>query len=124
MEIRDYQKGVLRTASTTNTADLKRWLGYMQEQGYPDPAAILMAKDGLAGEAGEVVDLLKKSVFHGHAFDKDKLVKEVGDILWYCTRMCVALGVELEDVMQGNLDKLKARYPEGFSSEASINRTE
>lgn len=77
---------------------------------------------GLNGEAGEVVDLLKKFVFHGHNFVKEDLVKELGDVLWYVALICDSLGITMEEVMEKNINKLKERYPEGFTEKASINR--
>jgi NTP pyrophosphatase (non-canonical NTP hydrolase) len=79
---------------------------------------------GLAGESGEVADMIKKAVGHGHTLDKDKLVKELGDVCWYVACMANAVGVSLDIVMQRNKEKLKTRYPDGFSTEASINRVD
>lgn len=79
---------------------------------------------GLAGEAGEVVDLIKKVVSHGHPLDKDKMVEELGDVLWYLSMLCTLLGVPLEDMAFRNIDKLKRRYPNGFESARSIHREE
>lgn len=78
---------------------------------------------GLAGEAGEVADLTKKWKFHGHPYDRDKFLKELGDIQWYLAITASAHGFDLEEVMQANIKKLQERYPGGFSSEKSINRT-
>jgi NTP pyrophosphatase (non-canonical NTP hydrolase) len=69
---------------------------------------------GLAGEAGEVADLIKKGIFHQKGLDKENLKKELGDVLWYLTALCSDLGLSLEEVMQHNIKKLKARYPEGY----------
>lgn len=79
---------------------------------------------GVAGEAGEVADMIKKVVGHGHALDDDDLVKELGDVLWYLAAMSTALGVSLSDVADRNVAKLRARYPDGFTEEASRNRAE
>ena len=79
---------------------------------------------GLCGESGEAIDIVKKWLAQGHKLDRDKLIKELGDIAWYLAETAYALGVPLEDVLQGNIDKLKKRYPEGFDSQNSINRTE
>jgi NTP pyrophosphatase (non-canonical NTP hydrolase) len=79
---------------------------------------------GLAGEAGEVCDYLKKIVFHGHDYDEQKLCLELGDALWYIAAIASNACLTLEEVAQGNIDKLKRRYPDGFSEEKSINRTE
>lgn len=79
---------------------------------------------GLAGESGEFADLIKKHVYHGHELDKEKLLKELGDVAWYIARACTALDVDLSDVLEANIEKLKARYPNGFSSEASKARVD
>lgn len=77
---------------------------------------------GLCGEAGEAIDIVKKHLAQGHELDRDALIKELGDVAWYLAETAYALGVPLEEVCQRNIDKLKARYPEGFSSERSMNR--
>lgn len=77
---------------------------------------------GLAGEAGEVADLVKKHVGHGHELDTTKVIDEIGDVLWYVSEMASALGCPLEDVALINEKKLRKRYPKGFSSAASRNR--
>jgi len=79
---------------------------------------------GLCGEAGEAIDIVKKHLHQGHELDKDKLTKELGDIAWYLAETATALDVSLEDVLAGNIEKLRSRYPEGFSTERSVNRNE
>lgn len=79
---------------------------------------------GITGEAGEVADLLKKYIGHGHPLDRDKLIKELGDVLWYLAAICSHQRIQLSDVARANIAKLEARYPQGFSHEASINRKE
>ena len=68
--------------------------------------------------------MIKKWVYHGHDLDRVKLMKELGDILWYVAMMCESFGFSMDAIMQMNIDKLNARYPEGFSEQASINRKE
>lgn len=77
---------------------------------------------GLNGEAGEVIDLLKKHEFQGHDLPDEKLIDECGDVLWYCALLADALGFTLEQVMNRNIDKLRKRYPDGFDKARSINR--
>lgn len=77
---------------------------------------------GLCGESGEAIDIVKKWLAQGHELDKEKLAKELGDIAWYLAETAYALEIPLEDILQSNIEKLKKRYPEGFSSERSINR--
>lgn len=79
---------------------------------------------GVAGEAGEVAELIKKHVGHGHPLDKEKLTKELGDVLWYLATLAEVLGISFQDVADMNLEKLKKRYPDGFSHEASLGRKE
>lgn len=79
---------------------------------------------GITGEAGEVADLIKKSVFHGHEIDKQNVKKELGDVLWYLSQIATLAGLTLEEVATANIDKLMKRYPDGFSRERSVNREE
>lgn len=79
---------------------------------------------GIAGEAGEVADLIKKHLHHNHELDREELIKELGDVCWYVALGCTALGIEMAEVMQRNIEKLKKRYPDGFDSNKSINREE
>ena len=77
---------------------------------------------GLCGEAGEAIDIVKKHLHQGHELDQKKLAAELGDIAWYLAETAYALDIPLEDIFRGNIDKLKRRYPEGFTTERSINR--
>lgn len=77
---------------------------------------------GLCGESGEAIDIVKKHLHQGHALDKEKLAKELGDIAWYLAETAHALDIPLETILRGNLEKLKNRYPEGFDTERSQNR--
>jgi len=79
---------------------------------------------GLCGESGEVADLIKKSNYHGHVLDYENVAKELGDILWYVNWMAESIGFSLEEIAVNNLLKLEKRYPDKFSSEASVNRKE
>ena len=79
---------------------------------------------GLCGESGEAIDIVKKWLAQGHELDKEKLVKELGDICWYLAETATALGLSLEDIMEANIEKLKKRYPEGFDAGRSVNREE
>lgn len=85
---------------------------------------LTVAGFGLAGETGEVIDLLKKSLFHGHALDEAKIRDEMGDVLFYLAYLCNALDTTLEQVMEENIAKRRKRYPEGFASARSIHREE
>ena len=77
---------------------------------------------GLCGESGEAIDIVKKWMAHGHELDKEHLAKELGDIAWYLAEAATALDMDLEDIFRANIEKLKQRYPDGFSSEKSRMR--
>ena len=77
---------------------------------------------GLNGEAGECIDILKKHAFQKHPLDEAKLIDELGDVLWYIAETATGIGTTLEELAQRNIGKLRARYPEGFSADRSINR--
>lgn len=80
------------------------------------------ASDGLCTEAGEFKDALKKFKFYGRDIDRTNLIEELGDILWYVGIACDVMNVSLEEVMEKNIAKLKARYGEKFSEECAENR--
>lgn len=78
---------------------------------------------GIGGEGGEIEDMIKKHVAHGHPIELLKLEEELGDLLWYVSMLAQAFGLPLSLVASRNVkEKLKERYPEGFSTERSINR--
>lgn len=106
MELDTYQELALRTENPNLTSSEKLTNGAM----------------GLAGEAGEAVDLVKKHLFHKHPLDKERLKKELGDVLWYLAALANGAGLSLNEVAEGNIQKLKARYPEGFDELRSIHR--
>lgn len=107
MDMNEYQRLALRTAG--HREDTEKVLTY---------AAL-----GLTGESGEVAEMIKKAFYHAHPLDKDKLSKELGDVLWYLAVMAHGLDIPLEQIARENIDKLRQRYPEGFSGERSLNRT-
>ena len=77
---------------------------------------------GLCGEAGEAIDIVKKWMAQGHELDRQRLAGELGDIAWYLAEAATALGLPLEDILRANIEKLKRRYPQGFSSSRSLCR--
>lgn len=84
---------------------------------------IFHAMHGMAGEVGELHSLYQK-IYQGHILDHEHEKKELGDLLWFIAEYCTARGWELEDVMKLNIDKLKARFPEGFDPDKSLHRKE
>jgi NTP pyrophosphatase (non-canonical NTP hydrolase) len=107
MDITEYAKEVHRTCNITDQKEL-----------------LTLAALGIAGEAGEVVDTVKKVLYHSHELDISSLSKEVGDLLWYMVLLCDTVGFTLDDVMQANVEKLRKRYPHGFDTQKSRERQE
>jgi NTP pyrophosphatase (non-canonical NTP hydrolase) len=105
MELNTYQELVTRSARQADTKELYSNFGL-----------------GIAGEAGEVADYIKKILYHGFDLEKDKLKKELGDVMWYVSMIAKTADMTLESVAIANIEKLQARYPEGFSTERSKNR--
>ena len=103
----DYQKLAARTIN-------KKLTGYEQS---------MHALHGMVGEIGELHSIYQKW-FQGHEMNYEHLKKELGDLLWFIAEYCTAKGWNLEDIMQMNIDKLHARYPEGFDEEHSLKRAE
>lgn len=104
----DYQQLALRTESG------RECLGPGFEMNVD---RLLHAGLGLATEAGEFLDPLKKHFFYGKPIDETNLKEEVGDILWYCAIACDALGTTIDAEMRRNIAKLRARFPDKFSEE-------
>ena len=78
---------------------------------------------GLCGEAGEAIDIVKKWLAQGHDLDKEHLAKELGDIAWYLAEAATALDLPLDVILEGNIEKLKKRYPDGFKTKDSLARS-
>ena len=106
MNVNDYQKEAMTLLNPALT----------------EKDVLMNALMGLCGESGEAIDLMKKHLYQGHDLDKEKLVKELWDIAWYLAEAATGLNIDLSEVLQSNLDKLHARYPQGFSTERSMHR--
>jgi len=103
----EYQKDCLRTARALDSEYL-----------------IMSSTLGIGGEAGEVIDLIKKWRYHDHEFNCRDLALELGDILYYLATMAKGINYDLETIMAMNVDKRKGRYPNGFDPLLSIHREE
>ena len=108
MTLNEYQTEAMRTAS-----------GMCEKC---NDNLILNGAMGLNGEAGEVIDILKKHIFQGHKLDTEHIAKELGDCLWYIAVCAKGAGYTLDEISQMNVDKLRKRYPDGFEIEKSIHR--
>jgi NTP pyrophosphatase (non-canonical NTP hydrolase) len=106
-----------------------KWNGKGFSSEFPDPLCqqLCNAVLGEVGEGGELADLVKKLVFHKMPYTEEvagKVKKELGDRFYYLVTLCRLFGFEATEVLDGNMAKLNARYPEGFSEERSNNRNE
>lgn len=106
MKLTEYQEHVTRTVAVTSPDDLLK-----------------LALIGLQGELGEIAEPIKKSLWGGHPLDREHLLEEIGDLCWYLATLCNGLGISLEQALIDNITKLERRYPEGFSVERSLHRT-
>ena len=99
----------------------------LEGQGFPSER-LLTASVGMCAEAGEFTEVVKKIVFQGKPVNEDNLFhlkRELGDIMWYVAQACMGLGISLDEVIEMNIEKLKARYPGGeFDVHKSENRKE
>lgn len=86
--------------------------------------ALVLGALGLAGEAGEAVEHVKKHVFHSRPLDREALAKEIGDVLWYLSALATGAGLDLGACAEGNIEKLRKRYPDGFTPQASVERAD
>lgn len=106
MNIRDYQTLSVRTMNKELTKEQQ----------------ISNMVFGANGELGEVTDILKKYLYQGHRINKQHLAEEIGDTLFYIVNLCTLFSLDIEDILQGNVDKLRKRFPNGFEVDRSINR--
>ena len=115
----EYVQLALRTESNA---------GKLMVEGHHQLPRLWHAGAGMATEAGEFVDNLKKGTFCGKEFDYHNLAEEIGDMMWYVAVAVDALnevmpnGITLEQIMRANIEKLRTRYPEKFTVEAGLNR--
>lgn len=111
----DYQSKALRTLST------QFHLGDGSDEESVSPE-LLHGAIGLATEAGELLDAVKRALYYGGKLDRTNLIEELGDLEWYMAVIRDALDVRQEEVQRINVEKLKARYPDKFTSDGAFNR--
>jgi NTP pyrophosphatase (non-canonical NTP hydrolase) len=131
MNGKDYQDLAMRTndgKATERLLDKAEMIDFFKQAKADRPTekydlgGILNGCLGLSGEAGEFNDMMKKWIFHEKELDVDHAQKEVGDILWYIAMICHSFGWDMDEIMQKNIEKLKARYPDGFDVDLSAHR--
>jgi len=111
MKLNEYQKLSKRTLPVRNDFQEKKW-------------ALANYGLGLVEESGECGGHIKKHAFHGHELNQEEIKNELGDVLHYAAGLATMCGLSLESIATGNIEKLRKRYPKGFSSKDSINRIE
>ncbi len=129
----EYQKLAMRTNDSKATDRVFKKLGecaringnrLIDNEGGVSIGGVFNACLGLSGEVGEFNDMIKKRVFHEKQLDIDHAKREAGDICWYLAMLCESFGWSLDEIMQINVEKLKARYPEGFDIEKANHRVD
>jgi NTP pyrophosphatase (non-canonical NTP hydrolase) len=127
----DTQKYVefVNAVTSKESKDFEAFLYRLQElQGHFRSERLLTASVGMCAEAGEFTEIVKKIIFQGKPVNEENLFhlkRELGDIMWYVAQACMGLDISLDEIMEMNVEKLKARYPGGeFNVHYSENRKE
>ncbi len=110
MEYKDYQKETKRTCPK---------LSDNLREGLVDELHMVI---GISTESGELLDAYKKHFAYGKELDVINVGEEIADIMWYISNLCRLLNIDLEEMQQRNINKLRARYPEKFTQEDALNR--
>ena len=106
MTLNEYQKAAMRT-SRKDMSNEKHLMNAML---------------GLSGEVGECCDLVKKHYYQDGRAIREKLLDELSDVMWYVAEAASAMGWDLNEVARHNVNKFKARYPDGFEADRSLHR--
>ncbi len=125
IDLKEYSQFVDQVTSS-ESKDKQAFQERLDSLSNDDVPRLLTAALGLSAESGEFTEIVKKLVFQGKPLSeetKTHMIKELGDVIWYWTQGCMALGVDPTDVINKNKEKLLARYPEGqFDADKSENR--
>jgi NTP pyrophosphatase (non-canonical NTP hydrolase) len=127
IEFKKYEEFVAQvtSAASTNFVDFADRIGELDREG-ANIERLLTAGVGINAEGGEFLEIIKKMVFQGKPWNRDNrehLIIELGDIMWYVAQATQALGISMEEVLDNNITKLSKRYPEGtFDAYYSENR--
>lgn len=119
--MKDYQKLAEKTSATNNNENCYKIYDNLINNS-PQNIRLLHASMGMATEAAEFIDILKKHIFYGKELDAEHLEEEIGDLLWYIAEALNALGLDLDQVMENNIRKLRIRYKKKFTVDEAMNR--
>ena len=108
-----YMEAALRTAKT-----------FPEKTFTSQEMDLLHAALGVGSDSGELVDAVKKHLIYGKPLDKNNVIEEAGDILWFLVLTCRAIGEDLGSIAKANIEKLAKRYPEKYTDEAAIARAD
>ena len=115
----------ITSESSKSTKKMKERIDFINSSGV-EVSRLLTAGIGLSGEVGEFNEIIKKTIFQSKSFDSEThehIKRELGDIMWYVTQACLALKVDLVEVIKTNEEKLKKRFPKDrFTEESDTNR--
>ena len=101
--------------ASTNFVDFADRIGELDREG-ANIERLLTSGVGINAEGGEFLEIIKKMIFQGKPWDEDNrehLIIELGDVMWYVAQACMALDVPFDEVIEGNIKKLEKRYPGG-----------
>ena len=119
----EYQRQAMRTNDRQATGRVTNAIEWILKASKPiDIGGLFDACLGLSGEVGELNDIVKKWIFHESNFNTEHMKKELGDVMWYVAMFCESMNWDLNEILSMNIEKLKMRYPEGFSVERANNR--
>lgn len=114
MNLKKYSKEAARTNAPMNE-------NVVEERTYDILGCTHMVM-GMTTEVGELVDVFKKNLAYEKPIDWVNVKEEVGDLMWYIVNFCNINGFDINEILQTNIDKLRARFPDKFSTERAVNR--
>ena len=112
----------MKTSSTLTLDEYQKLAARTAGAGGDGDRRLVISALGLAGEAGEFANMVKKMTAHGHSISPETLADELGDVLWYAAAIATELGTTLSDVAQKNLDKLFDRHERNVIKSEGDNR--
>ncbi len=114
MDFKNYKE----LAERTNTKDKKPIKQRLDKINLDSLHAVI----GISTESGELVDAFKKHIFYGKELDVVNIKEEIGDLMWYVALLCNANDFNFYEILENNIKKLQARYPEGFKNKDATER--